>query len=318
MTSRVTSGGKRISVVISTRNRRGAVTDAVRTILENDHPDFELIVLDQSDDELSRRSLDPFRGDPRLRYFRSDSRGRSAGQNAALREARGDLALMTDDDCTVPRNWIGEFEQAFAADPRIGIVFGNVLPAPHDRAVGCIPAYVRQSPFLARGIQDKFRAEGIGACMAVRRSVWQSLGGFDEMLGSGAQFKAGEDGDLVIRALFAGHWVYETPAIWVTHHGLRNWNQLPSLIDSYWYGTGAMLAKPIKTGRWWIVPLLLRLAGRWALGRSTVGRSLGPRRESFRKLRSFCRGFLAGKACQVNKQTGLYVPSALGCQESAG
>ncbi len=310
--------GKRISAVLSTRNRGGAVAGAVRTILQNDHPDFEVIVLDQSDDALTQEALGPFLSDPRVRYLPSASRGRSAGQNAAIREARGALVVMTDDDCTVPPNWLREFEVAFATDHRIGIVFGNVLPAPHDPARGCIPAYVRPSPFLARGIRDKYRVEGIGACMAVRRNVWQSLGGFDEMLGSGARFRAGEDGDLVVRALLAGHWIYETPAVHVTHHGLREWEQLPNLIESYWFGTGAMLAKPVRTGHWRIIPLLLRLGARWAFGRSLVSASLGSRPERFRKLSAFCRGFFAGAASRVNKRTGLYVPATPACQGFAG
>jgi GT2 family glycosyltransferase len=297
----------RISVVLSTRNRGDAASGAIRTILDNDYPDFEVIVLDQSDDDLTRKSIAPFLTDPRIRYLRGDERGRSAGLNAAIRAARGALVSITDDDCTVPLDWLREFEAAFAMDSRIGIVFGNVLPAPHDRAVGCIPAFVRQSPFLARGLSDKCQVQGIGACMGVRLSVWQTLAGFDEMLGSGARFKAGEDGDLALRALSAGHWVYETPAVHVVHHGLRKWEQLPALIDSYWHGTGAMLAKPVKTGRWQVVPLLIQLAARWAFGRSTVGSSLGFRPERLRKLRAFCRGFLEGTACRVHQPTGLFV-----------
>jgi len=309
---------KRISAVLSTRNRAGVVVGAVRTILENDHPDFEVIVVDQSDNALTQASLEPFLSDPRVRYLRSESRGRSAGQNAAIREARGALVVMTDDDCTVPPNWLREFEAAFAIDDRIGIVFGNVLPAPHDRARGCIPAYVRQDAFLAGSIRDKSRVEGMGACMAVRRSVWQSLGGFDEMLGSGARFRAGEDGDLAVRALFAGHWIYETPAVQVTHYGLREWEQLPNLIESYWFGTGAMLAKPVTAGQWSIIPLLVRLAARWAFGRSRIGASLGSRPERLRKLSAFGRGFFAGAACEVNKETGLYIPARPRYQGSAG
>lgn len=299
----------RITVVISTRGRAGVIQNAVRTILQNDHPDFEVILVDQSDDNLTTASLNPLLSDPRVRYLRSATRGRSAGLNAGIREARGALVLLTDDDCRVPSDWLRQFEAAFAVDDRIGIVFGNVLPAFQDPAVGCIPAYIRQGPFLARCIRDKHRVEGLGACMAVRHSVWQSLGGFDEMLGSGARFRAGEDGDLAVRALFAGQWVYETPAVHVTHHGLREWEQLPALIESYWFGTGAMLAKPFRTGQWRIVPLLIRLAARWAFGHSMVGASLGRRPERFRKLRAFCRGFFTGAACRVNKRTGLYVPA---------
>ena len=265
----------RISVVMSTRGRAGSIQDTIRTILQNDHPDFEVVVVDQTDDNHTEASLDRFLSDPRLRYLRSATRGRSAGLNAGIREARGALVLMTDDDCTVPTDWLRQFEATFAVDDRIGIVFGNVLPAPHDAAVGSIPAYVRRKPFLARGIGDKHRVEGLGACMAVRHSVWQSLSGFDEMLGAGSRFKAGEDGDLAMRALFAGHWIYETPVVWVTHYGLRKPEQLPALIDSYWHGTGAMMVKPVKTGQWKILPLLMRLAGKWVLGRSKVGASLG-------------------------------------------
>lgn len=296
----------RISVVMSTRGRASVMQNAVRTILQNDHPDFEVVVVDQTDDNLTEASLDQFSSDPRVRFLRSATRGRSAGLNAGIREAHGALVLMTDDDCTVPADWLRQFEAAFAVNDRIGIVFGNVLPAPHDPAVGSIPAYIRQTPFLARGIRDKHRVEGLGACMAVRQSVWQSLSGFDEMLGAGSRFKAGEDGDLAMRALLAGHWIYETPVVWVTHYGLRKWEQLPALIDSYWHGTGAIMVKPIKTGQWEALPLLLRLAGKWVLGRSRVGASLG-RQHRLMKLQSFCQGFLAGAAVAIDKQTGLYV-----------
>jgi GT2 family glycosyltransferase len=302
----MTPSGARISAVISTRNRASVIEDAVRGILRNDHPDFEVIVADQSADALTEAACDRFSTDPRVHYRRSATTGRSAGLNAGIRAASGALVAMTDDDCQVPPDWLRQIEAAFAVDRRIGIVFGNVLPAPRNRADGCIPSYVRQRPFLARGIRDKNQVEGLGACMAVRRSMWQSLGGFDEMLGAGARFKAGEDGDLALRALLAGHWVYETPSVWLTHYGLRKWDYLPALIDSYWRGTGAMMAKPVKAGHWPMLPLLLRLAARWATGTSTVGSSLGPRPKRTARLLSFCRGFLAGFALPVDRKTGLF------------
>jgi GT2 family glycosyltransferase len=296
-----------ITAALSTRNHGSAVRDTVRTILENDHPDFELIVFDQSDDDLTRKSLDPFLTDSRFKYFHCAGRGRSAGLNAAIRNARGTLVAITDDDCMVPPDWLREFEKAFAIDSRIGVVFGNVLPARHDRALGCIPSYVRHSPFLAQGIRHKHRVEGIGACMAVRLSVWQTLGGFDEVLGSGARFRAGEEGDMALRALIAGHFVYETPGVKVTHHGMHEWERLPASVDSYWGGTGAMLAKAAKISPWRMVPLLARLAVRWASGcTSIVGASL-KRPMRFRKLRAFCRGFFGAAACRVDRRTGLFV-----------
>lgn len=196
-------------------------------------------------------------------------------------------------------------------DPRIGIVFGNVLPAVQNAATGCIPAHIRQQAVLARTTGDKHLVQGMGACMAVRRSVWESLNGFDELLGAGARFQAGEDGDLALRALIAGHWVYETPEVWVTHYGLRSWAQLPALIDAYWRGTGATMVKPLKTRQWQALPLLLRMAGGWALGRSVVGASLG-RQRRFAKLWSFGAGFFEGATVAVDKRTGHYVRASGG------
>src|SRR5208283_4341670 len=155
----------RISVVVATRNRASVIQNAVRTILQNDHPDFEVVIVDQSADRTTGTALAPLLNDPRLRYLRSVTAGKTVGLNLGIRAARGALVLLTDDDCQVPADWLRRTEAAFAVDDRIGIVFGNVLPAPQDPALGCIPAYIRQQPFLALGVRDKNHVEGLGACM---------------------------------------------------------------------------------------------------------------------------------------------------------
>jgi glycosyltransferase involved in cell wall biosynthesis len=294
-----------MSVVLPTRDRANVVANAVRTILQNDYPDFELVVVDQSDSDSTATALEPFFPDKRLHYLRTSARGRSAGQNAGFREARGRLVLVTDDDCTVPADWLRRFAAAFAEDSRIGVVFGNVLAGPEQSGAGRIPTYLRSQPFLARRLPDKLYVEGISSCLGVRRDVWEELGGFDEMLGVGGRFKAGEEGDIALRALLHGYWVYETPAVAATHHGFRKWEAIPALIESYWYGTGALMAKAVKAGHWAGLGLLLRLGGKWMTGRSMVAASLG-RRETARKLLSFSRGFGAGARVRVEKGTGLY------------
>jgi GT2 family glycosyltransferase len=273
----------------------------------NEYPHFELRIIDQSGDDLTENSLKPFLDHPRLHYIRTATQGVSAGRNLGICDAKSELIAITDDDCEIPKNWLQELVAGLYMDSKIGIVFGNVIPGPHNGQVGYIPGYHRKEPFLAHSIFEKHQVEGISACMGLRRSVWQRLGGFDPMLGGGAPMKSGGEGDLTIRALLAGYSVYETPKITVIHHGFRTWEQDRTHIQGYWYGTGAMLVKHLKCGHLSIVLLLLRLAWRWAFGLSRVGASLGNNPHRSLRLTSFIRGFAAGAVIPVDKTKCLFI-----------
>jgi hypothetical protein len=79
-------------------------------------------------------------------------------------------------------------------------------------------AYTPQRFRVVRNIREKARVEGVGACMAIRRSLLTALGGFDEELGAGAQLYSAEDTDIAVRALLAGFYVCETPDAAVYHY----------------------------------------------------------------------------------------------------
>jgi GT2 family glycosyltransferase len=300
------TGTPPVTVVISTYSRGDSIVATVRTILLNDYPNFTLRVVDQSADDVTAASLRPFLDNPRMRYTRSATKGVSAGRNIGIGEAQSELIAITDDDCEVTTDWLWKLVDGFARDSRIGIVFGNVVPGSHDGTSGFIPGYSRHEPFVARGIHEKSQVEGLSACMGLRRSLWQVLGGFDQMLGAGSPLKSGAESDLTIRALLAGYYVYETPDMTVIHHGFRRWEEGRTLIHRYWYGTGAMLVKQLKCGHWPIVQLLLHLAWRWAFGRSRIASSLGTRPQRFLRLVSFIRGFVVGGMTPVDRTTGHY------------
>ncbi len=295
------------TVVISTANRSESIATTVQAILLNDYPNFELIVVDQSEDHQTMDFLQQLSGSPRLRYIRTTVKGVSAGRNIGISNAQSEFIAITDDDCEAPPNWLREMVAAFSVDTRIGIVFGNVLPRPHDRASVFIPAYVRREPFLARSMAQKHLVEGMSACMGVRRSVWERLGGFDEMLGAGAPLKSGAEIDFTIRALLSGYFVYETPRVALIHNGFRTWQQGRILVHRYWYGAGAAMAKHLKFGEGSIVRLLPRLAWRWAFGLSLVATSLGTRPYRLLRLASFIQGFGFGTLTPLDRSTGHYV-----------
>jgi GT2 family glycosyltransferase len=299
-----------VTVVISTCNRGARILTALRSVLLNDYQGFEVIIVDQSGDGVTQESIRPFLGDSRVRYERSKTRGISSGQNLGCRLSRGRIIATTDDDCEVPPNWIASLASAFDLNGRIGIIFGNVLAGPHDRDAGFIPAYVRREPCLARGIEEKHRVEGISACMGVRCDAWKSLGGLDEMLGIGARFPAAGETDLAIRGLLAGFFVYESPDVYVIHHGFRTRAEGRVLIGGYMRGIGAMLAKHVKCGHWPVLRVMYRLAARWAFSRPVV--DLGRRPPRIHRLACFMHGFFSGLSIPVDRISGHFVGIEVG------
>lgn len=293
-----------ISVVIPTIDSGAAITRTVDSVLANDYPNREIIVADQSENDDTGRCLQPLVEAGRIRYLRVPRGGVALNRNRGAREARGAVIACTDDDCVVPRSWLAEIARVFNSDQRIGMMFGNVLAGEHDRESGFVQAYVRSEPFLATGAGEKHIVEGIGACMAFRRSVWDEIGGFDLALGAGSDFRSAEETDFAFRVLLAGYSVYETPAVSVVHHGFRSWDDRPRILRDYLYGLGAMSAKHLACGHWKILNLMSHLAFRWAFAGPVA--DLGGRPPRLLRLTAYLRGLAAGAAAKPDRGRGLY------------
>src|SRR5262249_51036685 len=159
------------------------------------------------------------------------------------------------------------------------------------------------------GLAQKMAVEGMGACMALRRGVVLALGGFDEMLGAGGPFYAGEDVDLTLRVLSAGHAVYETPDVSVTHAGFHPWTSGPPLVPGYWFGAGAAFGKQLRLHGPASLGLLGRLGWRFVTGQSPVadGMGIGSVHGMARlRLASFLHGFRRGVWTPIDRTTGLF------------
>ncbi|HLE57482.1 MAG TPA: glycosyltransferase [Rhodothermia bacterium] len=306
-----------ITALVCTRNRGSLVAHTVSGIMANDHPDFEVHVIDQSSDDKSESALSEWRSDTRFHYTRSATQGLARARNIGFRRARAGIVAMTDDDCRVPTDWLRRMAAAFATGDRIGVVFGNVVAAPHDRTKGFISAYQRKTRFVAAGIRDKPKVEGIGACMGVRRDVWVALQGFDGMLGAGSKFKSADDTDFAIRALLSGYEICETPEVYVVHHGFRTWSEGKVLIGGYLFGIGAMLAKHIRCHHWPVLHVVRALAHRWMFERPVVEFGFTPPRSL--RLSGFVQGFIAGAVAPIDRHTAHFVVAeeAVAQQETA-
>lgn len=245
-----------VTIVISTRNRSTELVKAVKSVLELDYPNFELIVIDQSDNSFTRKAVQPFLSNSRFHYIPTETKGLSVGRNIGIAKASSEFIACTDDDCEVPSNWLTEMMLAFRLNERIGLVFGNVLPGPYDKSAGFIPDYICKKPSLISSVREKNKVRGIGACFGIRRSVWDAVSGFDSQTGAGAYFQSYEDGDITLKVLLNSYLVYQTPNFQVIHYGFRNWQQGRSLAYRNWFGIGAVLTKYLKCGYWSVLRII--------------------------------------------------------------
>ena len=218
-----------ISVVIATHNRASLLRltlDRLRT--QAFFPGDEVIVVDNaSTDPTAEVIVQAAEGFPVPLYRRHDlSPGKAPALNAAIADARGDVLALTDDDVLVAEDWIANIRRVFD-DPSVALVGGRVDPN-WQRAA---PAWLRveedgrygtmSSPLalLHYGeAQNLGQRTAVGANMAIRRAVFESLGGFAPNLGKRrGTLLGGEDHDLCQRAVNAGYHCEYRPELRVQH-----------------------------------------------------------------------------------------------------
>lgn len=268
--------------------RRISARRAVESILGNNYPSFEVILVDQYDAPLAAGA---FPNDPRLQYVSSSTVGISAARNVGVQLARAGLIVHTDDDCEAPPDWLESIERVFTGNPGVDVMFGEVR-AGKTGPGGFIPSYRVAAEVVVTGVHGKHRIEGIGACMAYRRELWQQLGGFDEALGAGSPLRSAEEVDFTVRALAEGHSVMESPRVHVIHHGYRPWHAQDELLGGHLFGIGVTAAKHLRRSSPAYLYVLARLAWRWAFGRPLV--DFGRRPARLPRMRAFVQGLRAG------------------------
>ncbi|PTH88239.1 glycosyl transferase family 2 [Streptomyces sp. A244] len=238
------------SVVVATRERAGQLARALDSLLAQDHPRFEIVVVDNAPVTGETRELIERKYAERVRYVREPVPGLAAAHNAGLDAVRGEVVAFTDDDVVADPRWLTELSAPFAADAGLGCCTGLILPArlttpaqvlleshggfakgftPRTYDPACPPGDEPLFPFTA----GRF---GSGANMAFRTAVLRSVGGFDPATGAGTAARGGDDLYGFVRVLAQGHRLRYTPYALVWHHHRETWRDLET--QAYGYGAG--------------------------------------------------------------------------------
>lgn len=243
------------SVVVCTRNRPVLLARCLRGLHAIVGDDDELIVVDNApDDDATAEVVGSF---PGVRHVVESRPGLARARNRGLAAALHPFVVFTDDDIDPEPSWLDVIGATFAAYPGSVCVSGSVLPMSLTTTAelrfqefgGYVPNFdeiayhLSMDPAPSRLFPFHPRLLGTGANMAFRVEALRDLGGFDEALGGGTIARGGEDIDVAVRLLLAGHVIVRQPAAVVWHASSTTDAELVAQIEGYGCGLAATFSK---------------------------------------------------------------------------
>jgi len=298
----------KISVLIGSKNRPQVLKKYLPTVLKQDYPNFEVVVLDDGSEIPYRNSLKNFLQSlpeyPPFRLLRLErSRGVAGGRNYLMQHADGDIFVFIDDDARFDNpKALQQVAEIFQKEPSVGILAFKILNHKNGTTEPLIPftqKVRKKQPWLADRPTDV--SYYLGGGHAIRREVIEDCGGYQDDLTFGE-----EELDLAYRAIEKGYRIRYSPEI-VVHHYPQ-----PSVIDRK--GASGELAHHIKN-RFYLacrylparylpvyLPLWLSRYLIWALRKRELGQWLNGIRMGFRMLKNCRRKPLSPRAVRYLKR----------------
>jgi GT2 family glycosyltransferase len=209
-----------VSVLMVTHNAVEWVQRALSALRNNTPRRYELIVVDNASSDGTRKLL---AGARNARITLEDrNHGFGAANNLAAASARGRYLALLNSDALVPAGWLSTLVETIEADPRIAAVGPKLLNL--DGSLQLAGALVaRTGSTLEYGYGDDADRPAYSfprdvdytsaACLLLRRSAFEEVGGFDPAYGLGYF----EDADLCLAFGARGYRVVYDPRIAVTH-----------------------------------------------------------------------------------------------------
>ena len=235
-----------ISIVYPTRDRPELLRRSIEALLKNSVLPGEIIVVDQSRTDLTQRMLAAW-NDPRIVHIASRETGLSRGRNGGIRASRFPIVGFLDDDCIPARNWIDAALTAIRQFPKSAVWIGEVFRNEKDDPEA-IPADVPEDHLTLTRADDPWLVGPTGGNSFFRKTVFDTVGLFDPLLGQGSDFPGAEDGDMTYRILKENIWVTYVNTIRCVHVGWRDDEDNIQNGYNYGSGVGAMMAKFMAQG----------------------------------------------------------------------
>jgi len=218
----------RLSLVIATYNRSGQLLGTLRSVAAQDAPfaDWECVVVNNnsSDDTVERaEAFAAEHPDLRMRVVTERHQGLSWARNRGIRESRGEVIAIIDDDERIAPEFVSAYLAFFGARPDAMVAGGPIVPEYPQGRPRWMSHFTERpiaNPLDLGGRVRRFPAHRIpgGGNMALRRTIFDRYGMFDTRLGRrGAQLIGGEETELFGRLSQAGVAFYYVPGAVMYH-----------------------------------------------------------------------------------------------------
>lgn len=229
-----------ISVVIPTINRPEVLIDTINDILQQDFENFEVIIVDQSD-EVNHKAINLLtKTTVQCRYFKGHFKGLPQARNFGLQKANKDIILYIDDDIRCDKNLVKNHYQAHLNN-NAALIAGGITEKKGDKLTAATPgSFNKWSATAIRNYSSNkagWCCHAPGGNFSINKKAFIHIGGMDEALNIGAALY--EESELALRLGKAGYKAWFEPTAHLIHLAapmggcrvLRDW-------PKYMYGLG--------------------------------------------------------------------------------
>ena len=189
-----------VSVIIAARNEYYNLQENLPAILDQDYPDFEVVVVNHTSTDASALLLKEFQTKhPNLKVVHIEKElnffhGKKFPLSIGIKSAENDILLLTDADCKpLSKNWISSMAGNYAPATEIVLGYG-----PYAQGKSLLNRFIRYDTFVVAMQYLSFALigmpyMGVGRNLSYRRSMFFRNKGFT----SHYQIASGDD-DLFI------------------------------------------------------------------------------------------------------------------------
>ncbi len=215
-----------VSIVMLTYNALEYTQECIESIREHTAYPHEIIFIDNASSDGSVDYLQQVVADnPHYRLIANETnRGFAAGNNQGVAAARGDYVMLLNNDVLVSSGWLRDLVAALERNPQIGMVGPVTNHISGRQAIADIPyddtpgfhkfaGRVRE----ASGGKLTPRRRIAGFAILMRKAIYDELGGFEEIFGSGNY----EDDDLCLRVRERGNAIMVDEGTYIHHYGSK-------------------------------------------------------------------------------------------------